>query len=137
MARRAGRAGRGLAGVSVAALEAELVRRERVTRRLHRARERLLGNLARIEREIMGLGGSVSGGRRRGGGRGRARNAKSLVDALAEVLSGKTMSVTDAAEAVRRSGYHTSSPNFRTMVNQSLLKKDRFRRVGRGQYTSK
>jgi hypothetical protein len=136
MARRVQRAGRGLAGVSVGALEAELRRRERVTSKLHRKRQRVLNNLARIEAEILANGGSLSGGGRRGGGR-RARNAQSLVDALKSLLNGKTMSVTDAAEAVQKAGYHTTSPNFRTMVNQSLLKKEHFKRVGRGQYTAK
>ena len=59
-----------------------------------------------------------------------------LVEALSATLQGKTMSVTDAAEAVQRAGYQTTSPNFRTMVNAALLNKKKFKRVQRGQYTS-
>jgi hypothetical protein len=70
------------------------------------------------------------------GARTRARNPNNLVESLAAVLRGKTLSVTDAAEAVQRAGYQTTSPNFRTMVNAALLKKKFFKRVERGQYTA-
>ncbi|MEM9082824.1 MAG: hypothetical protein AAGB34_04445 [Planctomycetota bacterium] len=46
------------------------------------------------------------------------------------------MSVTDAAHAVQQAGYATTSDNFRTIVNQTLLKDKRFKRVARGQYTA-
>ena len=40
-----------------------------------------------------------------------------------------------AVDAVQRNGYRTTSPNFRTIVNQTLIKHtDRFKRVSRGQY---
>jgi hypothetical protein len=70
--------------------------------------------------------------------RSRPRNAGSLVEALKKLLTGKTMSVTEMAAAVQKAGYKTSSPNFRTIVNQTLInnKKD-FKRVARGQYTAK
>ena len=47
------------------------------------------------------------------------------------------MSVTEMAEAVQAAGYHTESENFRTIVNQTLIKNpDAFRRVSRGRYTA-
>jgi hypothetical protein len=47
------------------------------------------------------------------------------------------MSVTDAAAAVLESGYKTSAENFRTMVNQALIKRtDLFKKVARGKYTA-
>ncbi|MDY7108645.1 MAG: hypothetical protein SYC29_08400 [Planctomycetota bacterium] len=68
----------------------------------------------------------------------RPRNTGSLVEALKKLLTGKTMTVTEMADAVQKAGYKTSSPNFRTIVNQTLInnKKD-FKRVARGQYTAK
>ena len=70
--------------------------------------------------------------------RSRPRNTGSLVEALKKLLTGKTMTVTEMADAVQKAGYKTSSPNFRTIVNQTLInnKKD-FKRVARGQYTAK
>jgi hypothetical protein len=74
-------------------------------------------------------------GRRR---RGRGGNTRSLVESLHEVLAGRTMSVTEVSDAVQKAGYKTASPNFRTIVNQALLaNSDRFKKVARGQYTSK
>jgi hypothetical protein len=67
----------------------------------------------------------------------RAGNTMSLADALHQLLTGKTMSVTDATANVQSTGYKTDSPNLRTMVNQQLLSnKSRFKRVSRGQYTA-
>ena len=68
----------------------------------------------------------------------RPRNAGSLVESLKKLLTGKTMSVTEMADAVQKAGYKTSSPNFRTIVNQTLISNKRdFKRVARGQYTAK
>ncbi len=72
-------------------------------------------------------------------GRRRARNGQSLADALKDVLTGTTMSVTEMADAVQKAGYKTKSAgNFRTIVNQTLIRDPKtFKRVGRGQYTVK
>jgi len=153
---------RGLANISVADLHAELRRRQRSVGRLVRRRASLLTRLTRLDDLIEMLGGSANGrtarrarpartarggrgrgpgrrpGRRgRGGraGRRRPRNEMTLSAALAKALSGKTMSVTEAAGAVRRAGYRTNSSNFRTQVNIALIKGP-FKRVGRGQYTA-
>lgn len=72
------------------------------------------------------------------GTRKRHRNDSSLVEALQGVLSGTTMGVTEAAAAVQKAGYKTTSPNFRTIVNQTLIKHpETFSREGRGKYTAK
>jgi hypothetical protein len=60
-----------------------------------------------------------------------------LVEALESVLKGKSMAVTDAAAAVKASGYKTKAKDFRTVVNIALINSGRFRRVGRGEYTAK
>ncbi len=128
--------------LSVADLQAEISRRERTVSKLVRQRNRLLTKLNKLERQIADAGGEVAG--RRGGrggavsGRRRARNEQSLADSLQALLKGKTMTVTEAAEKVQEAGYKTTSPSFRTIVNQTLINHSSlFKRVGRGQYTSK
>ncbi|MEM9373213.1 MAG: hypothetical protein AAGA55_06175 [Planctomycetota bacterium] len=120
-----------LAGLSVSELQAELRRRQRGVARLERRRDKLMSELAEVNAQISDLGGA-SGLT----ASGRARNAMTLPDALAEVLSGVEMSVTEASEAVRAAGYQSSAANFRTMVNQALLRDERFSKVSRGRYTA-
>jgi hypothetical protein len=94
------------------------------------------GQLAAINRKMQEL----SGGRMTGpdiNAAGRARNAMSLVKTLSQILgeSGKAMSVTDIVERVLASGYHSTSPNFRGIVNMTLIKeRKRFANAGRGMY---
>jgi hypothetical protein len=133
---------RGLVGFSTELLDAELRRRERSTRTLRKRHARLIAAAKKLERQINAMSGSTmvrrGPGRPRGStGRKRPRNESNLVEALAKVLDGKTMRVNEVTEAVQRAGYKTSAANFRTIVNQTLIKSDRFKRVGRGQYTAK
>ncbi|MEM9560690.1 MAG: hypothetical protein AAF995_10315, partial [Planctomycetota bacterium] len=92
------------------------------------------------------LGGALPGGRSAGRTAGRRpgrpaagkrfRNASNLADALHAVLRGKQMGVTEAAEAVQAAGYQTTAANFRVIVNQTLLKDKRIKKVSRGVYTA-
>lgn len=119
-----------LSGLSTAALQAEIRRRSKQSTALQRKYERLTNQLNDLRKQIAAQGGAVPGG-------GRASNAVSLVDALAKVLDGKTLGVTEAADAVLASGYVTTSPNFRTIVNQTFIKnRSRFKKVSRGRYTA-
>jgi hypothetical protein len=150
----------GLSSASMADLQAELERREADLAELIDRREELHAELNSVENDIAALGGSPTrrgpgrprGTGRRGPGRPagvrkkttrrstgkRPRNKTNLVDALKGVLAGTTMSVTDVAEAVQKAGYRTSSDNFRTIVNQTLLANPKaFKKVARGQYTAK
>ena len=53
-------------------------------------------------------------------------------------MRGKQMGVSEIAEAVQAAGYKTSSANFRTIVNQALIREtDLFKKVSRGVYTAK
>jgi hypothetical protein len=113
----------------------EIARRERFVATLERRKNKLLRRVAALDAQITANGGS-NGHARWSGGRTRARNEVNLIDALAETLKGKTMSVTEVAEAVQKNGYKTTSPNFRTMVNAALLNKKRFKRIERGRYTA-
>ncbi len=120
--------------MSMAELHAELQRRERGVRKLERRRERLLGELAQVDTELAAVGAlSASGGIRR-----RPRNDMNLVDSLAVVLKNKTMSVTEVTAEVQKAGYLTTAANFRTIVNQALIReKKTFKKISRGQYTAK
>jgi len=121
------------ASMTTEALAAELRKRQRVASSLQRKRDRLMAQLSEINAEIAALGGATSGLTPTG----RARNAKKLPDALHDVLQGHELSVTEAAESVQAAGYVSSAANFRTMVNQALLKDKRFKKVRRGVYTAK
>jgi len=108
--------------------------------------ESLTGSSATSRRRRAGRPRGPSAGHRRGRKRGRpagtrkgrAGNDQSLVASLHGLLRGKTMGVADMSEAVRKAGYKTNSPNFRTIVNAALIMNpDKFKRVARGQYTSK
>jgi len=124
-------------------LEKELKRRERDANRklrsLEKKRDKLCEQIAELDVQIaeyaaeLGVSVRSSNGRR---GR-RPRNEASLADSLGKLLKNKIMSVTDAAQAVQEAGYKTTSPNFRTIVNQTLITDTRFKRTGRGMYTTK
>jgi hypothetical protein len=119
----------GLSSVPAAALRAELNRRQHGVRRLEKQRDKLMRTILKLEQQMTGMGG--------GPGSGRARNKQSLVEVLASVLKGKTLGVPEAADAVLATGYRSNAANFRLIVNQTLLKNKRFRKVSRGQYTVK
>lgn len=134
--------GSGLSGLSTEALRRELARRGRRLPSLLRKLDRARAKVRAIEAEIGALGVDTGGRGGRGpagdgGPRRRPRNESNLVDALHKLLQGKEMSVTEAAEAVQQAGYQTSAANFRTIVNQTLIKfRSRFKKVSRGVYTS-
>ncbi len=125
-----------LSGVTMAALQREMARRARKAGQIARQRERLVAKIARLDAKIRELGGLVPGrvtrGRRSGGG-----GEGTLSGSLHALLNGKTMGVTEAADAVVASGYKTNAANFRTIVNACLIRhKNLFKKVGRGQYTA-
>jgi len=135
---RGGTSGKPLDSVSTARLAEELKRRERDLARLESRREKLAAQLAGLDDQIAALAGAGGyGATARGGVRRRPRNDKPLADALVDVLSGQTMGVSEVADAVQKAGYRTSSPNFRTIVNQTLLRDKRIKKIARGQYTAK
>lgn len=127
----------GLSGISVADLQAELRRRMRRVGTLQRRRDRVAGKLAALDAELSALGAAVGGAGGMMFGRKRPKNDMNLVEALAKVLKGRTMSVTDVSDAVQKAGYKTSAANFRTIVNQTLIKnRSVFKKIARGQYTA-
>jgi chromosome segregation ATPase len=127
----------GLSGASVTDLRKELARRGRRVGTLERKRDRLLDKVRKLNDQINEFGGATRGLIAAASGRTRPRNEANLVESLQKVLTDKVMSVTDVAEAVQKAGYATTSPNFRTIVNQALIASGKFKRVDRGQYTAK
>jgi hypothetical protein len=129
-----------LKGISLTELQQELRRRQAGASSLIRKRDTLAAKLAKIDAELAGLGiqgGRVAKGAPVAGGRKRPINDMNLVEYLQKVLKGKTMGVTEAANAVMKAGYKTTAANFRTIVNQTLIKhKTIFKKVQRGQYTA-
>jgi len=129
-----------LSKLSFSEINSELRRRQRGVSKLMKKRSTILARIAKIDQEIVDAGGSVragAGGGMVAGVRKRPKNAMSLVESLHAALKGKTLSVTDVAEAVQKAGYVTTSPSFRTIVNQALLaNRGKFKKVSRGNYTA-
>jgi hypothetical protein len=122
-----------LSSIPEALLRAEIARRQRASSQLINKRKKLLAKLADLDAQIRAAGAAVSGA----GGRVRPRNETNLTDAMRAVLKGKTMGVSEVAEAVVTAGYRTNAANFRVIVNQTLLKnKSIFKKLGRGRYTA-
>lgn len=127
----------GISGVSTQVLQQELRRRQRQVSELQRKRQTLIKRLEKLDEKLNGLGAAEGRKARGGTGRARPQNKLSLVEALAAVLKGKTMTVSNAAEAVKKSGYKTNAANFRVMVNQTFIKhRNIFKKVSHGHYTT-
>jgi hypothetical protein len=139
------KASNGLSGMSITAIHRELRKRATKAKSLARRRDALLAKAARLDAQIRDLGGAGArpigsarmGITARGTPRKRPQNETGLAEALYNTLKGKTMGVTEVANAVVHAGYKTTAENFRTIVNQALLKHRKlFKKVSRGQYTS-
>lgn len=127
-----------MAGLTISRLEAMLNQQRAKKKELLRERSKLQTQLDKLDRQIAGLDGGSGGGL--GGGGMRARNAKSLVDTLTEVLekNPKGLGIAEIVDGVQAAGYRSSSPNFRGIVNQTLIKeRKKFAAVSRGVYTVK
>jgi hypothetical protein len=125
--------------MSIAELERILGRRRAEITSLTQERDRLQRQLAIIDNKIRDLAGQGTAAivTNRGG---RARNATSLVATLSQVLgkSGKPMTVSEILQGVLDSGYRSTSPKFRGIVNMTLVKeRKRFANTGRGIYELK
>jgi len=117
-------------GLSLAQLEHLLASRRAQIRKFGKRRAKLSRELAQIDKQIAALGGAGLGA-----AGGRARNEKSLVAMLEEVMGGgKPMGVGDIVAAVQKKGYRSTSANFRGIVNQTLIKEKQFTSAGRGMY---
>jgi hypothetical protein len=140
--------------LSITQLESILSSRLAELQQLTKEHSKLSSQLGEVEKRIAALGGKGKGRGRpsshangfsggfTGGftGSGRVKNEKSLVETLDQVLAAASgpMKVGDIVDAVLKAGYHTSSDNFRGIVNQTLIKeRRRFVSAGRGVYAAK
>lgn len=153
-----------LSTISFADLQNEMRRREAVLQNLMSQRQRINEQLQMIDMEIAHQGGQpvlntgeFAGRPRRGRPAGTGRNkgmaspihgrrgrkgsgpdGSGLVQSLRKVLTGTQMSIQEMCDAVKRAGYRSSSPNFRTIVNAALgNNRAMFKRIKRGVYTAK
>ena len=134
-------------GFTITQLKSMLESRQTQLDDLERERGRITKQLANVDEKIRSLGGAARTGSGRGefapGGLtagGRARNPKSLVGTLEDVLKAASapMSVGDIVQAVQNAGYRSNSDSFRAIVNQTLIKeRKRFANTARGMYAVK
>jgi hypothetical protein len=128
-----------LLNLSMVQLERMLARQREQVAALQRDRALLQRQFDTIDAKIRSLGGN--GSISRGVGRTpRARNAKTLVESITEVLgkAKKPMSVGDVLNGVLASGYRSNAANFRQMVNLTLLKeRNHFVKTGFAMYAIK
>jgi hypothetical protein len=125
--------------LNVAELERILGRRRAEITSLTQEQDRLQRQLAIIDNKIRSLGGQGTA-KPFTNRAGRARNATSLIDTLTQVMdkSSNPMSVSDILQGVLDSGYRSTSPKFRGIVNMTLVKeRKRFTNTSRGMYELK
>jgi hypothetical protein len=128
--------------LSISQLENMLAARRAKLGALERQRQTILGRLNKLDAKIVGLGGGASGHVGKVshlGPRRRARNDKSLAEVILDVLTkhGGPMAVKDIIKAALATGYKSTSPQFRNIVNQQLIKNKRFTGSSRGVYQLK
>ena len=121
---------RALKRASTSDLEAELDRRRRTASTLQRKRAQLEKAIQEIDQELAalgltvdttpGVGGGTPGTTKSGTKKRRAPrggNTKTLLSHLEEVLDGRVLSVSEAADAVMANGYRSTSKTFRPRRN--------------------
>jgi len=125
--------------LSVQQLRSILDSRERELGVLERKRAALQRRIDAVDARIAAIGGRGGGGRRGARSWRRAQNVKSLADVMEDILtkSGAPMRVSDIVDAVQASGYRSNSANFRSLVNQMLIKDKRFTSPKRAFYALK
>ena len=123
---------------SIADLQKLLGEQRQRRNKLTAERKKLQAKMEQLDREISTLDGAGANGAAASEGT-RPRNAKPLPDVIADVLkkASKPMKVGAIADAVKGTGYQSNSANFRGIVNQTLIKDDRFASASRGMYHSK
>ena len=121
-------------GLTIQQLESLLAQRRRKETTLLKRQAKIEQRLEAVKEQIRALGGAGAGGKAV-----RAKNAVSLVTAVEQVLSKsrKPMRVGEITEKVLAGGYRSTSPQFKAIVNQTLIKEKRFRSTDRGVYALK
>jgi len=130
-----------LSTMSIADLRQEIERRQKLLPKLIAQRDALsqeiteLQSLATPEARKAAKPEAAPKKTRR---RHRAKNKAGLAEVLATVLKGKAkVTIGEAMEGVLAAGYKSKSRDFRGVVNNMLLKDNRFKNVARGVFTLK
>lgn len=125
--------GRSINSFSLGELQKLIDNQKSSLSKLRQQRAKVAKELGKIDRQIASIEGK---GLRGGGG---AKNAMGLVKTMEMILgkSGKPMQVADIVNGVLATGYRSTSPQFRSIVNQALIKDKRFTSTERGKYTLK
>ena len=128
--------------LSISQLESMLQAKRSQVAELAKERGKIAAQLAEIDAKIKGLGGGISSGigAVQITAAGRARNIKSLVKTMEEVLtkSPEALTVGQILDAVHATGYRSNSSSFRAILNQTLIKERKtFVKAARGMYTVK
>jgi len=107
---------------TVVQLEKILLQKKAKLESLIQERDRLKKKLAQLERRIAEIGGIIRDGHKPRRARRRPKNAKTLIEAVSEVLAQhkKGLSLKELASKVLESGYKTGSTNFQNTVYQCL-----------------
>lgn len=136
--------------MSIQELRRRLVAQEREVARLKKAREKLIKQLAKVDKVIVAAGGSLSptpAGKARAnkpavapGRKSRKRSGgKPLIDYILGVLKGspKGIRVKEVMNAVTRAGYVSRSKDFYGIVATALREGPQFKNISRGVYALK
>ena len=126
-----------LSTVSIAALQQEILRRQKLLPKLIAQRDVLNREIAELQgTAALAAPGKASPAAAPTKARRRAKNKISLADALAQFAKGKAkVTVGAAMDGVLAAGYKTNSNGFRKIVNKTLLQDKRFKNVGRGEFS--
>jgi len=123
---------RGKVELSIAKLKGYLDQQMDKRQVLLREKKKLLKEMSKLDAKLSSLeGGAITGK--------RASNSHSLVETLQQVLS-KTegMRIPEIQEAAQKAGYVSTSDNFRSIINQTLIREKKlFTKLERGLYTLK
>ena len=128
--------------LSISQLESMLQARRSEISELARERAKIAAQLAEIDARIRNLGGGITSS---ASGihitaAGRARNVKSLIKTMEDVLgaSSTPLTVGQILEGVHATGYRSNSSSFRAILNQTLIKERKvFAKSSRGMYMLK
>lgn len=124
--------------LSLSQLEQMLADRRSQISSLERERTQALKHLREIDLRIKNLGGHSSAAPRGAPPGARVKNDKSLAETIQDVLSGGgAKGVGEIVDSVLATGYKTNARNFRNIVNQVLIKDDRFASPVRAKYQLK
>jgi len=133
--------------MSIQELRRCLLAQEREVARLEQKREKLVKELARIDKAIVAAGGSLD---KKPAAKTRATRAavspgrkpsdgKPLIDYIIGVLKGspKGMRVKEVMNAVTKAGYVSRSKDFYGIVATALREGPQFKKISRGIYALK